>query len=242
MKNTSSNVMKRCFNHSELKKGMIGAGELTYIEGKVLLVNYSSQDVKLNNIQGTVIHPFSSLIRCNEKITPNFQLMSFYLEDDLTVSPEVSWENQEVYIGKVRNEEVKTGFENVNFYRSPSECLDIIHFEPLELVTRSVGPKKNQLFSVSANLWFAKAGTHCGIHNQHSFIEIHTQILGRGRMQSFYNEEYSSLCEEIHLAPGTTTSRAFCCIDDNGEYIYPFHQYYADTHSVWLAIEYSAVE
>jgi hypothetical protein len=93
-------------------------------------------------------------------------------------------------------------------------------------------------FSVQVNLWFAPAHTNCFIHNQHNFMEIHTQVFGNGRMQKFHKQDYSTIYEDIQMSPGYTTAQPFCNLDDDSKYIYPWHQYYADNDCIWMAIEY----
>lgn len=91
---------------------------------------------------------------------------------------------------------------------------------------------KQQIGKSSFNLWFAKAGTNCGIHNKHDFKEIHTQIYGIGRMQKFANKNIESLYQETYMAPGFTHEPFY---DENTKY--PYHQYFADTDCIWLARE-----
>jgi len=91
---------------------------------------------------------------------------------------------------------------------------------------------------IKVNLWFAPSQTNCFIHNKHDFIEIHSQIYGHGRMQKFKAQDYAKLYEDILMSPGYTTPLPFCRIEDNSKFVYPWHQYYADTDCVWLAIEY----
>jgi hypothetical protein len=60
-----------------------------------------------------------------------------------------------------------------------------------------------------------------------------------GRMQKFKNNNYSSLSEQIMMSPGYTTSESFCNFNSNNcQFNYPYHQFYADTDSMWLALEY----
>ncbi|HBM16756.1 MAG TPA: hypothetical protein DD381_10500 [Lentisphaeria bacterium] len=92
--------------------------------------------------------------------------------------------------------------------------------------------EKERIGKIELNLWFASAGTNCGIHNEHDFSEIHAQIFGLGRIQIFHNKEFSSLHQEIYLGPGYTHDPL--CSETK---IYPYHQYYADTDCLWLAIE-----
>lgn len=105
--------------------------------------------------------------------------------------------------------------------------------DPTKALLSSLGP-----LNLKLNLWFASAGTHCAIHNQHDFMEIHTQVLGVGHMQKFHENFYDSLYEDILMMPGFTTSQPFCVGSENGGLHYPWHQYYAQSDCVWMAIEY----
>ena len=92
--------------------------------------------------------------------------------------------------------------------------------------------QKSRTGNIELNLWFAPAGTNCGIHNRHNFQEVHTQIYGIGRMQKFHRNDLSALYQEVYMSPGFTHD-PFYSIDGK----YPWHQYYADSDCIWLAIE-----
>jgi hypothetical protein len=222
------------FSHPALPSWLLAAGEKRYLKGRGLVVNFNSQALRLNNSQDTQLAAFSSQIRCNEFITPALNCLLFELPEALIAGRNIAWERQERYPG-TRYDGIWA--DKVDFFRSLQDEIAALSFPPQRLTVNSDAVYDSQDFSLRANLWFADAGTHCGIHNEHSFIELHTQILGIGRMQTFKNEARSSLCEDLILAPGATTSQAFCRIS-NQHYNYPYHQYYADTPSVWLALEY----
>lgn len=93
--------------------------------------------------------------------------------------------------------------------------------------------EKDKEENIEFNLWFASAGTNCGIHNEHNFKEIHTQICGIGRMQKFNENDQKTLYQEIFMSPGYTHNPFY---DKNGRY--PWHQYLADTDCIWMAIEF----
>ena len=84
------------------------------------------------------------------------------------------------------------------------------------------------------NFWFAAAGTDCGIHNEHDFLEIHTQIWGTGHMQKFHQRSADTLYQDILMTPGFT-HKPFCSDDLR----YPWHRYYSDTDCIWLAVEFT---
>lgn len=92
---------------------------------------------------------------------------------------------------------------------------------------------KVQIGKVAYNLWFAAEGTDCGIHNEHNFLEVHTQIWGTGHMQKFHEKDAATIYQDIYMTPGYTHV-AFC----GNDYKYPWHRYYADTDCIWLAVEY----
>lgn len=94
-------------------------------------------------------------------------------------------------------------------------------------------------YEVRVNLWFAPEGTSCGIHDQHDFLEFHTQVWGIGVMQKFSAADASLPYEEQALAPGSTGAAPFCPAT-RSDWAYPWHQYAAHTDSVWLAVEYHA--
>jgi hypothetical protein len=91
---------------------------------------------------------------------------------------------------------------------------------------------KHQIGDMEFNLWFARADTDCGIHNDHAFKEIHTQVFGRGHMQKFRVPEVSAMYQDVYMCPGFTHDPFY---ELNGEY--PWHRYYAETDCIWMAIE-----
>jgi hypothetical protein len=124
-------------------------------------------------------------------------------------------------------------------YRGPLEDLGIVELDQglaLGSVSTGVAP-----FRLSVNLWFAPAGTDCAIHNDHDFIEIHSQLHGYGRMQKFKERDHATLYEDLRMSPGHTPPVPFCRSLPEGGFGYPWHQYRADSDCVWLAVEFHAV-
>ncbi|MFY1709405.1 hypothetical protein [Tritonibacter scottomollicae] len=93
-----------------------------------------------------------------------------------------------------------------------------------------------QVFDMRLNLWWSPSDTDCFIHNEHPFLEVHTQIHGVGRMQKFRENDEATLYEDIPLSEGATHD-PFCRVTGENQWTYPWHRYYADTDCVWLAIE-----
>lgn len=101
-------------------------------------------------------------------------------------------------------------FKNADFFRSPKIRLGDFEFY----------------------FWYCGENFSCGIHNEHDFFELHTQILGQGEMQKFNNKDEKTIFYREQLSPGKTHKPFF-----TAEQKYPYHQYKSISKCVWLAIE-----
>ena len=108
---------------------------------------------------------------------------------------------------------------------------DVFPYDNLKEVKLWRSPKE-RIGNVEFNLWFAPEKTHCAIHNEHNFSEIHTQVYGVGYMQKFHSNSYKSLYQTIGMLPGTSHKK-FC----NDKLEYPWHQYLSETDCIWLVME-----
>ena len=99
-------------------------------------------------------------------------------------------------------------------------------------------------FNLKNYIWFAPKQTHCGIHNQHPFLEVHTQLGGVGRMIKYTSNDYTANYEEQRLSIGSTQSHAYSKITEcdkstnKMQMIYPWHEYYSETDCIWLVTEF----
>lgn len=93
--------------------------------------------------------------------------------------------------------------------------------------------KQFKLNNVDINLWFCPANTDCGIHNEHNFNELHTQIFGLGIMQKFKDNTHESKYEDVLMPYGYTHVPFY-----KENYNYPWHQYKSITDCIWLALEF----
>lgn len=123
--------------------------------------------------------------------------------------------------------------------KSPQETAGAVDLDMSQILHDPTAPEAEQRHEVKTNLWFAPAGTDCGIHREHPFVETHTQIAGVGRMQKFKDESHDSVFEDVILSPGLTQPSIFGRFHED-RLVYPWHQYKADTDAVWLAVEYHA--
>lgn len=81
------------------------------------------------------------------------------------------------------------------------------------------------------NCWYLPKDTASGIHIEHPFKEIHTQLYGLGIMNKFKEQDYDTLYQRMYMPPGFTHDFFF---DKNIKY--PWHQYEAITDSIWMAV------
>ena len=91
-------------------------------------------------------------------------------------------------------------------------------------------------FDIKLKCWWSPNETDCFIHNEHPFLEVHTQIHGIGRMQKFRERDPSTVYEDVRMAPGFT-HEPFCVVTGPNQWTYPWHRYYTDLESIWLAVE-----
>lgn len=77
-----------------------------------------------------------------------------------------------------------------------------------------------------------------GLHREHPFCpvpgfrEVHTQVVGFGKMQQCREQDIATLYMEEPMAPGATHRPMF---DQNGNY--PWHQYETITPAIFMAVE-----
>ncbi|PKR53909.1 hypothetical protein [Thalassospira marina] len=121
-------------------------------------------------------------------------------------------------------------------YISPQDHIGSVVTDPFVFTNERRDSSAPQEFDLKLNLWWSPGDTDCFIHNEHPFLEVHTQIHGLGRMQKFATRDENTLYEDV-LMPAGYSHDPFCRVTGENEWTYPWHRYYADTDSIWLAIE-----
>jgi hypothetical protein len=122
-------------------------------------------------------------------------------------------------------------------YISSQDDVGEVELDPLAAFSSAkTSPSLPRRYRLKLNLWFTPEETDCGIHTGHQFLEVHTQILGRGRMQKFRENRPDTLYEDVAMAAGFT-HEPFFKLGTDRSFSYPWHRYYADTDCVWMAIE-----
>jgi hypothetical protein len=122
-------------------------------------------------------------------------------------------------------------------YISRYDRVGTVSLNPLSFTNQQKTAAGRAEYDIRLNLWWAPTGTDCSMHNEHPFLEIHTQIHGCGRIQKFHDRDETTLYEEITMAPGYTHD-PFVHLNEAGVPEYPWHRYFSDSDCVWLAIEF----
>lgn len=131
---------------------------------------------------------------------------------------------------------IRTFPRDTPLYISPQDSVGKVKVDPFVFTNERRVAREEHSFDVKLNLWWSPGNTDCVIHNEHPFLEVHTQIHGTGRMQKFQQRDEHTIYEDVVMPVGYTHD-PFCRVAGLNEWEYPMHRYYADTDCVWLAIE-----
>lgn len=126
-------------------------------------------------------------------------------------------------------------------YMSSIDTVGTVSEDPFVFTRERSTTDAPQQFEIKLKCWWSPNETDCFIHNEHPFLEVHTQIHGYGRMQKFRERDASTVYEDVIMAPGFT-HEPFCVVTGKNEWTYPWHRYYTDIESIWLAIELHPVD
>jgi hypothetical protein len=218
-----------------------------YIKNETIVVNPQMLDVYVGKPVRNIIPAFSSTILKDITIETAESLILVEVKDVTNIG-NIILEDGWFLLGDTMQDSVSDDDstelsypKNTPLWKSSQDDAGIVEIDPYYMTRQRQTPSEKQSFLVKLNLWFAPSHTNCFIHNTHDFIETHTEIFGNGRMQKFKAQDYGTLYEDILMSPGYTTFLPFCQVEENNQYIYPWHQYYADTDCIWMAIEYHPV-
>lgn len=215
-----------------------------YIQNRTVAINPNTSDAYVDEPPRNIIPPLSSTILKDTHIAKANSLILLEVREPNNVGNiilEQGWNLYGNLIGDAPSNRDTNELpypKNTPLWRSPQVSVGFVEFDPYVVTRQTYTLEEKEKFQVKVNLWFAPANTNCFIHNKHDFIEIHSQVFGHGRMQKFKAQDYDALYEDILMSPGYTTSVPFCQFEGKNQFSYPWHQYYADTDCIWLAIEY----
>ncbi len=188
--------------------------EAAYPAGeKCILVNLSEtaidiQGQNLGFLQSVVVA--NTVVRNVERAVLVERFASYADADSLFASVRAAWP----LAYEVRKEERLKG---VSHYMSPKATLGDV-----TLSMYHAG-------SVPLNVGLHKTHPHC---DAPGFREVHTQIVGFGKMQQCRERDVGTLYLEEMLAPGATHKPMY---DAQGNY--PWHQYETVTPGIFMAVE-----
>ncbi|MGO4855436.1 hypothetical protein [Phaeovulum sp. W22_SRMD_FR3] len=131
---------------------------------------------------------------------------------------------------------IKSFPRDTPLFISAQDSIGTVVTDPYVFTNERRNPEAPQEFELKLNLWWSPGDTDCFIHNEHPFLETHTQIHGLGRMQKFHERDAATLYEDV-LMPIGYSHDPFCRVTGANKWTYPWHRYYAQTDSVWLAVE-----
>jgi hypothetical protein len=206
------------------------------IRERTIVVNIGTQKADiLAPSKKTLLPGQSTIVECGIKINNADSLLLVSVTDATNIGGVILEDGWEL-AGNVIPQYPK----DIPLWKSSQDSLGVVEFDPYFVTGQSDNSKNKDKFLVKVNLWFATENTNCSIHRKHDFLEVHTQIYGTGRMQKFYQQDFNSLYEDVIMAPGDT-HLPFANVGEDGEFVYPWHQYYADTDSIWVAIEFHRI-
>ncbi|PHM73260.1 hypothetical protein [Xenorhabdus kozodoii] len=237
-KKEGSNLLRElCFSGKCLDAFILYNPKKLHIDRESLIINPSGDYIIVHEDINCGIPPLSSANLCNVHISSCSYVIlikKVIVDDIIQIKLEHGWTRFE-------KPDEKIPISKLELWFSSQDTVGTVDFSLFKKLSPHIKMAlgKHTVFDLKLNLWLARSGTHCLIHNEHDFLEIHTQIIGIGHMQKFHSNSFKSIYEDITMPPGFTTSQPFCIGCDNGnDFYYPWHQYYAETDCIWMAIEY----
>ena len=228
------------FSEKYLQANWLTNVEDHYIENRTIVVNLGNEKATISAPPEKYLHPRTSTILKEVSIKNADSLLLIEITEETNIG------------GIILDPEWHQLGELIDFpkdtplWKSPQYDLGIVKFDPYFVTGHSSQSQNGKLktYQVKVNLWFAPAKSNCAIHNHHTtpeLLEVHTQIYGTGRMQKFHAKNFDTLYQDVIMSPGETHI-PFASVNEKGEFIYPWHQYYSDTDCIWMANEFHPLD
>jgi hypothetical protein len=221
------------FSDKYLKATWLTDVEGYSVENRTIVVNLGNDNAYIMAPPNKPLHPRTSALLKGVTIKGGSSLLAIEILSEDNIGG-IVLDSQWHQLGELTDYP-----KDVPLWKSPQLSVGTVVFDPACVIGKSAEPCECNFrsYDVKVNVWFTPAKTHCLIHNEHKFLEYHTQIYGTGRMQKFHSNSFSSLYQEVIMSPGYTHA-PFATLDTDGRFTYPWHQYYADTDCIWAAIEF----
>lgn len=147
--------------------------------------------------------------------------------------------NKDIFLNKINVEENFWEYCRTN-WKQLKELYDVDWFEKVDLYRWNQVDYDFNWKKYKFNLWFCWKEVDCLFHNQHNFIEVHTNIAWDWYMQKSSSEDEKDLIETVWLLPWNS-HRTFNIEwekEENWNPKYPFHRWlWWTTWNIWVAIE-----
>ena len=217
-----------CFADSHLSAILVENVEEFAADG--IVVNLSTEVIRVEGEVDTQIQPWRSAVLRGKRIRR---------ADRIAVLKVVDLEN----LGGVMLRgwswfgDIYDGFpRHTPLYMSNIDTVGRVAEDPFVFTRERTEAQEPQQFEIKLKCWWSPNETDCFIHNEHPFLEVHTQIHGIGRMQKFRKRDATTVYEDVIMAPGFT-HEPFCIVGGENLWSYPWHRYFTDLESIWLAVE-----
>ena len=172
------------------------------LEADGIVVNLSSRLIHVDGDVRTSIQPWRSTIVRGNRILEAERIAVLRIDRlGKLRRRHVPW------LGLVRRS-VRRVPRQTPLYMSPIDMVGRTEEDPLAFTRERESRGRLQPFDVALKCWWSPNETDCFIHNEHPFLEVHTQVHGMGRMQKFRERDASTLYEDVVMAPGFTHDRS----------------------------------
>ncbi len=214
-------------NRIKFKTIELKQGEVYNISWKNEIVTVVSW--KVNERMKWTLKTFESSVYHNWNIKAD--------EDTLLTVFEI--ENIDIILDKVDLDSEFWDFCRKN-WKQLRELYDVEGFEKVDLYRWNQIDYEFAWESYKFNLRFCWANTDCLWHNEHNFIEIHTNIAWIWNMQKSLDWTDEWLVETVSLGIWATHRKFNVAseFEENGNPKYPFHRWLGwPSWNIWMAIE-----
>ena len=183
------------------------------LDGKSIVVNISDRPI---SIQSQKLQALQSAIFVNTPLKN--------VEQAIVVERFADYPDEDALFAKVRSV-----WPSAYEVRGEDRLRGVSHYMSPKIWVGNLGLTMYHSGSVPLNVGLHKEHPFCEVPG---FKEVHTQIVGFGKMQQCLQMDVETLYLEEPMAPGCTHRPMY---DEEGNY--PWHQYETITPSIFMAVE-----
>lgn len=184
----------------------------TMVSGKSIVLNLADLPIQ---IQGQRLSHLQSVIVQNCAIGP--------IQHGVIIDRFDEYEESQIY------DDVRASWPSAYDVRKEERLRGIGHYMSPKVWVGQFGFTMYHSATIPLNVGLHKDHDFCPVPG---FREVHTQILGFGKMQQCREKDIGTLYLEEPMAPGMTHRPMY---DANGSF--PWHQYETITPSIFMAVE-----